>query len=113
MQRVTLIVLVLISLSAVVYGFAGGKRFAPRAGLTVGRSNGASSSKLHMLDMHSTLAGPALWLSDTSITEEDVLEVTGRVANLPDPMIAISIAAVVFLGVAVLQFSLGDLATQV
>jgi len=55
----------------------------------------------------------SLQLSDTSISEEEVLEVTGQVTNLPDPLIAVAFAAVVFLGVAILQFSLGDLTKEV
>lgn len=52
-------------------------------------------------------------LADTSVSEEDVLEVTGEMTNLPDPIYAIAFGAIVFLGVAVLQFSLGDLNKQV
>ena len=64
------------------------------------------------------VADKALFLSsiqicDTSISEEEVLEVSGQVTNLPDPLIAVAFAAVVFLGVAFLQFSLGDLTKEV
>ena len=64
------------------------------------------------------VADKALFLSsiqicDTSISEEEVLEVSGQVTNLPDPLIAVAFAAVVFLGVAILQFSLGDLTKEV
>jgi hypothetical protein len=55
----------------------------------------------------------SIQLSDTSISEEEVLEVSGQVTNLPDPLIAVAFAAVVFLGVAILQFSLGDLTKEV
>lgn len=52
-------------------------------------------------------------LSDTSLSEEDVLDVVGQTADLPDPLIVIGLAAVVVLGVGVLQFSLGDLTKEV
>jgi hypothetical protein len=52
-------------------------------------------------------------LTDTSVSEDDVLEIAGQVSDLPDPKYAIGIAIFVFLGVAVLQFSLGDLTKEV
>lgn len=51
-------------------------------------------------------------LSDTSISEEDVLAVTGATVDLPDPIFIIGLAAVVLLGVGILQFSLGDLTKE-
>ena len=51
-------------------------------------------------------------LADTSVSEEDVMAVTGTVSTLPDPIYAVAFAAIIFGGVAVLQFTLGDLATQ-
>ena len=48
----------------------------------------------------------SMQLADTSISEEEVLSVAGQTNNLPDPLIAVGFAFVVFLGVAVLQFSL-------
>ena len=52
-------------------------------------------------------------LADTSISEEEVLDTVGRVNDLPNPLYALGFAAVVFLGVAILQFSLGDLTKEV
>ena len=51
-------------------------------------------------------------LCDTSISEEEVLAVSGQTTELPDPLLAVVFAAVVFAGVGVLQFSLGDLNKQ-
>lgn len=51
-------------------------------------------------------------LADTSISEEDVMEITGSTSNLPDPIYAIGFAVAIFSGVAILQFSLGDLANE-
>jgi len=54
----------------------------------------------------------SFYLSDTSISEEDVLDVVGTSTTLHDPGYAIGLAAFIFLGVAILQFSLGDLTKQ-
>lgn len=53
-----------------------------------------------------------LTLSDTSVSDEDVLDVVGRANDLPDPIYAVGFAAFVFAGVALLQFSLGDLTKE-
>lgn len=58
---------------------------------------------------------PLSWglaLCDTSVSEEEVLAVAGQVNTLPDPVVAVGFAAIIFLAVAVLQFSLGDLNKQ-
>jgi hypothetical protein len=60
------------------------------------------------LTMFSTLS-----IADTTISEEDVLNVAGQASSLPDPLYAVGLAAFVFLGVAVLQLSLGDLTKEV
>ena len=52
-------------------------------------------------------------LADTSISEEEVLSVTGQASDLPDPLYAVGFALIVFLGVALLQLSLGDLTKEV
>lgn len=52
------------------------------------------------------------FLSDTSISEEDILDVSGEVSNLPNPLYAVGIGALIFLGSAILQFSLGDLTKE-
>lgn len=51
-------------------------------------------------------------LSDTSIGEEDVLAVTGQVSDLPNPIYAVGLAAILFIGVGALQFTLGDLTKE-
>ena len=48
-------------------------------------------------------------LADTSIGEEEVLSIQGTTSDLPDPVFAVGIAAVLFIGVGALQFTLGDL----
>jgi hypothetical protein len=68
-------------------------------------------------DTFSSFSLPAIFkssilLSDTSVSEEDVLNVVGQTSELPSPLIGIGFAAVVFIGVAVLQFSLGDLTKE-
>lgn len=51
--------------------------------------------------------------ADTSISEEEVLNVVGQVSALPSPTFILVAAALVFLGVGALQFSLGDLNKEV
>lgn len=68
-----------------------------------------SISSLKMLDFHSLIS--TLPIAD-AITEEEVLAVSGQVNELPSPLFAVGFAAVIFLGVAALQFSLGDLNKQ-
>ena len=52
------------------------------------------------------------YLSDTSVSEEEILDITGAVSTLPDPLYSVGIAAVIFLGISILQFSLGDLTKE-
>ena len=52
-------------------------------------------------------------LADTSISEEEVLNTVGQAGDLPDPFFTVLVAGVIVLGVAVLQFSLGDLTKEV
>lgn len=54
-----------------------------------------------------------LLLADTSVSEEDVINVVGQSNELPDPLIFVGTAVAIFLGVAILQFSLGDLTKEV
>lgn len=51
-------------------------------------------------------------LADTSVSEEDLIGITGQTADLPSPLFALGFAFIVFAGVAVLQFSLGDLTKE-
>eukprot|EP00981_Chlorochromonas_danica_P009068 scaffold2470_cov158-Ochromonas_danica.AAC.8 len=55
---------------------------------------------------------PSLPVADTSISDEDILALSGSVSNLPDPILPIGIACLIFIGVLVLQFSLGDLTKE-
>jgi hypothetical protein len=64
-------------------------------------------------DLSNFLISSSIPIADTSISEEEVLDIAGQSANLPDPLIAVGFAAVVLIGVAVLQFSLGDLTKEV
>lgn len=60
-----------------------------------------------------SIARASVFLSDTSISEEEVLDISGQASTLPDPAYAVGLAAIIFLGVGVLQFSLGDLTKEV
>ena len=51
----------------------------------------------------------SLLLSDSSVSDDDVLVATGQVSELPDPAFAIVFAAMLLIGIGALQFSLGDL----
>ena len=71
---------------------------------------GRKASSLSMMhDLPSFLNSASQFLADTSIGEEDVLAITGQTSELPDPKIAVGIAAVLFIGIGALQFTLGDL----
>ena len=51
-------------------------------------------------------------LAETTVSEEEILDIVGKASDLPDPIISVSIAVFVLVGVAVLQFSLGDLTKE-
>ena len=51
-------------------------------------------------------------LADTSISDDDILEITGTASNLPDPLYTIGLAVVILIGTLILQFSLGDLTKE-
>ena len=71
---------------------------------------GRKASSLSMMhDLPSFLNSASQFLADTSIGEEDVLAISGQTSELPDPKIAVGIAAVLFIGIGALQFTLGDL----
>ena len=61
----------------------------------------------------SAIIANTMQLSDTSISEEDVLSVTGELADLPNPLYAVGLAAFILIGVGLLQFTLGDLTKEV
>ena len=71
-----------------------------------------SSNLLLSINEYQSALDTTMNICDTSISEEDVLGVTGSVTSLPDPIFALAFAGIVFLGVAILQFSLGDLNKQ-
>lgn len=54
----------------------------------------------------------SILLSETTVSEEEILDVVGRASELPDPQLTITFAAFVLIGTAVLQFSLGDLTKE-
>lgn len=54
----------------------------------------------------------SMMIADTSISEEDIIDVTGQVSELPDPIYLIAIGAAIIIGAAILQFSLGDLTKE-
>ena len=54
----------------------------------------------------------SLVVADSSVSEDEVLSSAGQVSELPDPAFALVFAFIVFAGVAVLQFSLGDLTKE-
>ena len=72
-----------------------------------------SMSNMDIQPMVQWLSQSTMALADTSVSDEDVLDVVGRANDLPDPLYAVGFAAIVFLGVALLQFSLGDLTKEV
>ena len=71
------------------------------------------------MSLESTIAAIApriistLQLADTSISEEEVLDLVGQAGDLPDPFFTVVVAGIIVLGVAILQFSLGDLTKEV
>jgi hypothetical protein len=76
-----------------------------------GRKSSLAMSLMEALP--SAMSKAMMFLSDTSISEEEILDVTGRVSDLPDPIYVVAFAAVVVIGTGVLQFSLGDLTKEV
>jgi hypothetical protein len=54
-------------------------------------------------------AFPIIAMADASVSEEDVLSVVGQVSALPDPVWVVGVAAFLAVGVAALQYSLGDI----
>ena len=54
----------------------------------------------------------SIFLSDSSVSEDEVLVATGQTSELPDPAFAIAFAAILLIGVGALQFSLGDLTKE-
>ncbi len=71
---------------------------------------------MSMMNVHSQINSAMSFtgqlLADTSIGEEEVLAVSGQASDLPDPIYAVGFAALVFVGVGALQFTLGDLTKE-
>lgn len=83
---------------------------------TPGRLRPVSGLKMSMQDIvivNLPRIMSTLQLADTSISEEEVLNTVGQAGDLPDPFFTVLVAGVIVLGVAVLQFSLGDLTKEV
>ena len=71
-----------------------------------------TSLSMTMHDLPSLFHSASQFIADTSIGEEDVLNIKGSTSELPDPKIAVGIAAVLFVGIGALQFTLGDLTKE-
>jgi hypothetical protein len=56
---------------------------------------------------------PTNVMADASVSEESVLGVVGQVSELPNPAWIVGVAAFIAVGVAVLQYSLGDISKAV
>ena len=82
-----------------------------RPGASPSRVTSCSALSMSLMDT-SLLHSASQFLADTSIGEEDVLAITGSTSELPDPKIAVGIAAVLFIGIGALQFTLGDLTKE-
>jgi len=54
----------------------------------------------------------SLALSETTVSEEEILDVVGKMDELPEPQLTISFAVFLLVGTAILQFSLGDLTKE-
>eukprot|EP01040_Poterioochromonas_malhamensis_P002821 gene2821-3005_t len=74
----------------------------------------SSSLKLSMSPqwLDTLINSPSVLLADAVVTEEDILAISGQKVDLPDPTFFIVGFVGIVIGIAVLQFSLGDLATQ-
>ena len=108
MNAVLLSTLLLISISNV-------HCFSPLTSPIV-RCRSPTSLKMSLENVIAAIAPriiSTLQLADTSISEEEVLNTVGQVGDLPDPFFTVVVAGVIVLGVAVLQFSLGDLTKEV
>ena len=89
--------------------------FIPRTSPIV-RCRSETSLKMSLENVIAAIAPriiSTLQLADTSISEEEVLNTVGQAGDLPDPFFTVVVAGVIVLGVAILQFSLGDLTKEV
>jgi hypothetical protein len=68
------------------------------------------SSQITNSNMYNMLS--SMPLADTSISEDEILDITGTASNLPDPLYTIGLAVVILIGTLILQFSLGDLTKE-
>jgi hypothetical protein len=82
------------------------------------RVSSSSKSSLSMSSpfmdaIPSAMSKAMMFLSDTSVSEEEIIGITGKVSELPNPGYIVGFAAVILLGTGILQFSLGDLTKEV
>ena len=81
--------------------------------ITKRRSSSLSMSLSSIVsNSNNILNSISMSLADTSISEDDILEITGQASNLPDPIYTIGLAGIILIGTLVLQFSLGDLTKE-
>jgi len=85
-------------------------------GFQAGASRGSRTQMKMVLKMDNfnsiIMKANSMMIADTSISEEDIIDVTGQVSELPDPIYIITIGVAIIIGAAVLQFSLGDLTKE-
>ena len=75
-------------------------------------STRSRTNSLQMISGQELFSMSSAFLSDTSIDEEEILNTAGQMSDLPDPIYAVGIAALLFIGVGALQFTLGDLTKE-
>jgi len=81
--------------------------------ITKRRSSSLSMSLSSIVsNSNNILNSISMSLADTSISEDDILEITGQSSNLPDPIYTIGLAGIILVGTLILQFSLGDLTKE-
>ena len=100
-----LLTLLAVDVTSFLSPISGHARIGPNVGLKM------SIQDIVTLNLPRIMS--TLQLADTSISEEEVLNTVGQAGDLPDPFFTVLVAGVIVLGVAVLQFSLGDLTKEV
>ena len=102
---------VLLLLLSLVVGVECFRPAAPRRAVLASTARGAFLDSA-LGDVASVLSQASLLLSETTVSEEEILDVTGAASELPEPGLTISFAVFILLGTALLQFSLGDLTKE-
>jgi hypothetical protein len=100
---------VLLLLLSLVVGVECFRPAAPRRAVLASTARGAFLGSA-LGDV--ALSQASLLLSETTVSEEEILDVTGAASELPEPGLTISFAVFILLGTALLQFSLGDLTKE-